>query len=211
MVGEELIVYWVMAGVFGFATILFLLASVREKKEKWLSTSHILVSFVTTISYLVMALELATVLSTVGEPIYWSRWLFYIGSCTLLTVDVGVILGKKKAVDLFQIAVLTGLVMFCGFLASFVTTVYRWLFFTLSSGAYIGMLYTLFNDPKRKNDSKKRMMLFITVFWSSFPLVFALAPTGLGIITPFQESILYAVLDIITKIVFGIWVTLGKE
>lgn len=209
--GEELLVYWVMAGVFGIATTMFLWANMRRRKEKLLSTSHILVSFVTTISYLVMALELATVLSASGEPVYWSRWLFYIASCTLLTVDVGVIMGKKEAIDLFQIAVLTGLVMFCGFLASFVVTVERWLFFLLSSGAYVGMLYALGRDPRRESDSQRGIFLFIAVFWSLFPLVFVLAPTGIAMVTTFFESVLYAVLDIITKIVFGIWITLRTE
>ncbi|UCH32841.1 MAG: bacteriorhodopsin, partial [Candidatus Bathyarchaeota archaeon] len=40
-----------------------------------------------------------------------------------------------------------------------------------------------------------------------FPVVWVLAPTGLGVFTTFVEAILYLALDFITKIAFGLYIS----
>jgi sensory rhodopsin len=203
MAGEEIIVFWIMAGIFAASSLMFSILAKHEGSDNFISISDIFVSFITTISYVTMALAFATVTANNGQPIYWTRWLFYIGSCSILIADVAIIRGKSNAVELFESTLLIGIVMFTGFLASYITTINRWWYFGLSSVAYIGLMYMLFRDNKNAN---MKVMWFVLTFWSLFPLVFVLAPTGLGIIPTFTEAILYAILDIITKIIFGLWI-----
>jgi sensory rhodopsin len=96
--------------------------------------------------------------------------------------------------------------MFNGFLASYVTLFERWWFFALSSVAFFGLLLELFYDYKKYDSFMKQIMWLVLIGWSLFPAVWVLAPTGFGILPVFIESILYAVLDLITKIGFGIYV-----
>lgn len=203
MAGEELIVFWVMAAIFGLATVMFTILSLRSGAHEFLSFVDILVAFVTTISYVVMALGFAMVTSSFGEPIYWSRWLFYMASCSLLTVSVTVILKQTRSVTLVKIPILTMLVMFCGFLAAFITGIERWWFFAFSSIAYVALLITLFRGMLREGINSQ-LMWFIIISWSLFPLVFILAPTGFGLLTTLISVILYAALDVITKIIYGL-------
>ncbi|MFX1509894.1 MAG: bacteriorhodopsin [Promethearchaeota archaeon] len=203
MAGEELIVFWVMAAIFGLATVMFTILSLRSGAHEFLSFVDILVAFVTTISYVVMALGFAMVTSSFGEPIYWSRWLFYMASCSLLTVSVTVILKQTRSVTLVKIPILTMLVMFCGFLAAFITGIERWWFFAFSSIAYVALLITLFRGMLREGINSQ-LMWFIIISWSLFPLVFILAPTGFGLLTTLISVILYAALDVITKILYGL-------
>jgi sensory rhodopsin len=100
----------------------------------------------------------------------------------------------------------TGLVMFNGFLASYITLFERWWFFALSSVAFVGLLLELFYDYKKQKGMMKQIMWLVIIGWSLFPVVWVLAPTGFAVITVFIESILYAILDLITKIGFGIYV-----
>jgi sensory rhodopsin len=102
-----------------------------------------------------------------------------------------------------KIPILTMLVMFCGFLAAFITSIERWWFFAFSSIAYIALLITLFKGVPREG-MNSQLMWFIIIFWSLFPLVFILAPTGFGLITTFIAVIFYAALDVITKIIYGL-------
>ncbi len=203
MAGIELLVFWIMAAIFGIATIMFTVFSFQSGADEFLSLVDILVAFVTTISYVLMALGFAVIASTFGELIYWSRWLFYMGSCSLLTVSVAVILKQTQPINLAKIPLLTMLVMFCGFLAAFITGIERWWFFGFSSIAYIALLITLFRGIPREGINSQ-LMWFIIIFWSLFPLVFILAPTGFGLITTFIAAIFYAALDVITKIIFGL-------
>jgi sensory rhodopsin len=199
-----------MAAIFGIATIMFTLLSFRSKSDDFLSFVDILVAFITTISYVLMALGFLVVTSSFGEPVYWSRWLFYAGSCSLLTVSVAVILKQTQPVTLAKIPILTALVMFCGFLAAFITSIERWWFFAFSSIAYLALLITLFKDAPR-GGMNTLLLGFVVVFWSLFPVVFVLAPTGLGLISTFYAVLAYAVLDVITKIIYGLIIIFQVE
>jgi len=53
-------------------------------------------------------------------------------------------------------------------------------------------------------------MWFVSVTWSLFPLVRVLAPTGFTVFPNFVEFILCLVLDVSTKIVFGLYTTLRQ-
>ena len=210
LAGEELLVFWIMAAIFGIATVMFTLFSFRSGAHEFFSFVDILVAFITTISYVVMALGFLVVNSGIGEPVYWSRWLFYMASCSLLTISVAMVLRQAESVTLAKIPILTMLVMFCGFLAAFITSIERWWFFAFSSIAYVALLITLFKGIPR-GGMNSQLMWFIIIFWSLFPLVFILAPTGFGLISTFTAVILYAALDVITKIIYGLIILFRVE
>ena len=113
-------------------------------------------------------------------------------------------LNPKKA----EISIFTSLTMFCGFLASIISSVDRWWFFGLSTAAYIGMLYNLFKSTNDESSNINSIMWFVVLTWSLFPVVWVLAPTGFGIIAVDIEALLYLALDIVTKIAFGIYISM---
>jgi sensory rhodopsin len=202
---EESVVFWFGALIFAISSLMFAFLENRSHRQNMFS-SHVFVSFLTAISYLIMALALATVSAENGQPIYWTRWLFYIGSCSILTLDIATI-SKKPNVKKAEVAIFTALTMFCGFLASIIITVDRWWFFGLSTAAYIGMLYTLFRTSNEGSSNISSIVWFVLLTWSLFPVVWVLAPTGFGILAVDVEAILYLALDFVTKIAFGIYVS----
>ncbi len=204
--GEEVFVFWAGAGIFGLASLMFAGLGKRRKSGEQIFESNIFVSFITTISYVVMALALATTIAENGQPVYWTRWLFYVASCSILTLDIAFI-ARKPHCKKIEVALFTGLVMFCGFLASIIVSVDRWWFFGLSTAAYLGMLYTLFKGSGEDRGKVTSIMWFVLVAWSIFPVVWVLAPTGFGVLTTVTEAILYLALDFITKIAFGLYIS----
>jgi bacteriorhodopsin len=68
------------------------------------------------------------------------------------------------------------------------------------------MLYTLFRRPGDENVNVTSVMLFVMLTWSLFPIVWMLAPTGLGVFTTLVGAILYLALDFTTKIAFGLYI-----
>jgi sensory rhodopsin len=202
---EESVVFWIGVLIFAISSLMFAFLENRSTRQNMFS-SHVFVSFFTVISYFVMALALATVSAENGQPIYWTRWIFYIGSCSILTLDIATI-AKKPNVKKAEVAVFTALTMLCGFLASIIITVDRWWFFGLSTAAYIGMLYTLFKPSNEGSSKISSIMWFVLLTWSLFPIVWVLAPTGFGILAVDVEAILYLSLDLVTKIGFGIYVS----
>ena len=104
----------------------------------------------------------------------------------------------------------TSYISFCGYLASIILTEYRWLFFGLSTAAYLGMIYVLFSKSSDDGPKMSSIMWFVLFTWSLFPIVWVLAPTGFTIIAVDVTAILYLALDILTKIAFGIYITTRK-
>jgi len=160
--------------------------------------SAFLVSFVTVISYILMWQGNLTTTSADGEPIYWTRWLFYGLSCTLLMLEIS----KVKRIaggERISLLYLTAIVMGAGFLAARDTTAVRWAHFAISSVAYVLLVLKVLSV---KDGSWTHSYLYFG--WTVFPIVFFFAPTGLGLIDAGLANLLYLLLDLYTKIVFNI-------
>jgi len=194
---SEVLVFQAGAAIFALASVYFLFLG----KGKPSFSTEFFISFITTTSYVLMSQSIATTTSLKGEPIYWSRWLFYMIACSLLMYDTSKVLNISER-DYPKMALLTWLTMFNGFLASYVTTPSRWLFYILSSAAYIGLLYIV--TQGEDNPDFMSLKPFVLVGWTLFPLVFLLAPTGIGLLDTTISEAGYLVLDVATKIIFGI-------
>jgi sensory rhodopsin len=162
--------------------------------------SAFLVSFVTLVSYVLMWQGKLTVSTQAGEPIYWSRWLFYAPSCALLMYEIALLKGIRGA-KLVEMIYLTVIVMFTGFLAARDLSAARWIHFVISSVAYVLLLSRILAVKAKEARWVNPYILF---GWTVFPIVFFIAPTGLGLLGAAAANLLYLALDIYTKIVFSV-------
>jgi sensory rhodopsin len=159
-----------------------------------------LVSFITLVSYVLMWQGDLTVTTDGGASIFWSRWLFYGASCTLLIYEIARLKGIKGE-KLVKLIYLTALVMFTGFLAARDVTAVRWIHFIISSVAYVLLVIKILAV---KTEASGWVSNYIFFGWTVFPIVFVLAPTGVGLIGTALANLLYLLLDIYTKIIFNI-------
>ena len=185
--------------ILGF--IIFSISSVyfyfTQKKESGFNTAF-LVSFVTIASYTLMWQGNFVAESAAGQPIFWTRWLFYAISCSLLMLEIAKVKGITGAGKVAQLVFLNVIVMGTGTLAAVSTGLGRWIFFALSSIAYVIQISSVLKSSKAK-----WVNTYIFLGWTGFPVVFLLAATGFGLIGPAIAMGLYLILDIYTKIVFN--------
>lgn len=187
-----------LAGLLIFA-VSSLYFYVTGRTKSGLNTAF-LVSFVTLISYVLMWQGNLTVTTGNGQPIFWSRWLFYGLSCTLLMVEIARLKGIQGG-GLVQVLYLTAIVMLTGFLAARDLTAVRWIHFGISSVAYALLLVNILSA---RTSGSQWVNSYIFFGWTVFPIVFLFAPTGLGLISAAMANLLYLVLDLYTKIIFNI-------
>ena len=186
------IIFLVGIGLFSLSSLYFLLA------HKKAFNSAFLVSFITIISYLLMYEgSLATVGANDGT-VYATRWLFYALSCTLLMYEIGRVLGKTQKETVFLLY-LTAIVMTTGAAAAYFTDGFMYVFFAVSTAAYVLLLYPLLTalSPHRAAVAK-----YIVFGWTGFPIAFLLAPDGFGLITAAWAAVAYLTFDLFTKVVF---------
>jgi sensory rhodopsin len=182
--------------IFALSSAYFYLAG---KDKNGLNTAF-LVSFITLISYVLMWQGELTVVTGAGQPVYWTRWLFYALSCTLLMVEISKLKGIQGEA-LVQLLYLTAIVMVTGVLAARDLTGIRWIHFVISSVSYVLLVIRILPVGASGSEWVRNYILF---GWTVFPIVFLLAPTGLGLIGAAVANLLYLLLDIYTKIIFNI-------
>ncbi|TFG21677.1 MAG: hypothetical protein EU533_05165 [Promethearchaeota archaeon] len=195
----EQIIFYLGIGMFILSTIMFFFL---KKKNAKLASINIIVSFVTIVSYILMLSGLFTLSATSGDTIYWTRWAFYAVSCSFLMVEISYLLRIDNTTRL-EILVFNSMVMITGLFASISEDLYKWLFFIISSVAYLNVLFLI----AKNRSEKKAIILFVAIFWSGFPIVWILSPAGLMVLNAFWTALFYLVLDFITKIYFGFHTT----
>lgn len=191
--------------IFTSAVIIF---SLIKKKNDY-AVINKLVFLTTTISYTVLLSDIWILSSSFGQAIYPTRWLFYILSCSLLMYEIGKILNKSFLRQI-ELIILNIMVMLAGFLASISLSPYKWLFFIISSLAFIFILQIIRDNSASQNNFMKGVSCYIVFSWTLFPIVWFLAPTGIGFLSALATAFLYLCLDIITKIIFGYYTIKGK-
>lgn len=183
-----------------FSALIFFLAFKRKNSK--IAMINMMICFVTLLSYAVLSKGWGTVSSSGSELIYPTRWLFYILSCSLLMWEIALILKKNKK-QMMQMILLNSFVMLAGYFASIFTGLFGWLFFVLSSVAFVLNLLIILSGYKKYNKFMKFIVFYVLIFWTLFPVVWLLAPTGAQIFAAGLTALLYLILDLITKIVFG--------
>jgi len=196
----EEIIFYVGIIVFSFTSFMFF---IFKKMNPKVASLNMIVNFTTIASYILMVSGLAVIEATNGQLIYWTRWAFYAMSCSFLMIEISMILRIEKDTKL-EIIVFNSLVMVTGLFASITTDLEKWLFFALSSIAY---MYVIFLINKNRSENKF-IIVFVAIFWSGFPVVWLLSPAGFILIDAFWTALLYLVLDLITKVYFGVHSTM---
>jgi sensory rhodopsin len=196
---EELIFYFGIL-LFSITTTIFLLL---KRKNPKVASINMIVNIITIASYILMVSKLSVSSAVNGELIYWTRWLFYAASCSFLMLEISLILDIENTTKT-EIIIFNSLVMITGLFASITEGFVKWLFFALSSIAYIYVLYQI--NHNRTNE--KFIVLFVAIFWSGFPVFWLLSPAGFMILDAFWTAIFYLLLDFITKVFFGFYTTL---
>jgi bacteriorhodopsin len=133
-----------------------------------------------------------------GDDLYWTRWIFYGLSCSLLMYAISKALKFSNA-EMVKLIYLTVIVMFTGALASVYQMEFKWVMFAVSTIAYLIMIYPVVTS---KAKSAASILPFIFFGWSVFPIIFLVSPEGLNLIGNPLSAGIYLGLDFLTKIVF---------
>lgn len=88
----------------------------------------------------------------------------------------------------------------------------KWAWFALSCLAFLGVYYVLWGpnlqaNAQERDDTRstyRREAGLLSVLWLVYPVVLALAPDGLAIISDPASVLAIAVLDVVAKVVYGL-------
>ena len=88
----------------------------------------------------------------------------------------------------------------------------KWTWFIVSCVAFLGVYYVVWGPQMEANrierddvqSSYKRFATLLSVLWLIYPVILAVAPDGLDIISEATSVLGIAVLDVVSKVVYGL-------
>ena len=194
--------------------IFFGAASAKARSERWriLLSLNFFIAMIAAILYLV-------ILTGKGEGVfnghnsYWVRYVTWVLSTPLLLMVLSY-LGRTRISTIGGMVGGNTVMLATGFLADIYPAPYNLVWYIISCGAYLGVVYLLLtpyrseaerNHPgKVGHDSFQRLLTVHIVLWTAYPIVWILADTGFNLISDGLESMFYTLLDVAAKVGFGL-------
>jgi bacteriorhodopsin len=155
---------------------------------------------------------------TVHRQVYWVRYAEWLLTTPLIITDL-VLLAGLNGSNLFSAIVADVVVIVAGFFAATAWSMkVKWGWFSISLIAYLWLVYTLAAGVKVARNTKgstvakfyTSIMGYSVLLWLAYPIVWAIA-AGAKHLSVDGEIVTFAVLDVLTKGVFGAWLLLTYQ
>jgi len=169
------------------------------------------------VAYLFMALDVGAV-ATDGGTLQVARYVDWLLTTPLLLLYLVLLVRPTRRVLAVLIAV-DVVVIVAGTVAVVTTGLVSWAAFGVGVVAYLGLVYGLLVKlPAAASTSDDRVQAVFgtlrnitVVLWTLYPLVWILAPTGLGILTTSTEMLVFVYLDVVSKVGFVVVAVAGID
>jgi sensory rhodopsin len=201
---------WAALGAIGMAlgTIppLWGLQNDPDRRKGYLALAG--VTGVAAVAYALMAFDIGTVTAS-GRVVSIPRYVDWLITTPLILLFLAM-LGRTGRGSLLRLVVADILLLLLGGVAVVVTGPIRWVAFAAGVVCFGVLVYELYvRIPRLATFSNERTrILFITLrnltiaLWTLYPVVWILAPSGIGLLTRDMAMLVIAYLDLISKAAF---------
>jgi bacteriorhodopsin len=150
--------------------------------------------------------------------VYWVRYLTWFTTTPLLLLQLCRLVHARQSV-VTSLLVANQFMIGTGLAAELSGTPRNWVWYAISSLAFLFILLTLLGDLTREGEGLpddvrrlfRRLRDVNVVTWLGYPLVWALGTKGFEVISPASQTAGYVLLDLASKVGFGMLVLSGAE
>ena len=221
---------WLWIGVFGMSLgallLFFPLQKNRTASEEGDSIAHFIVPVVALTLYLLMALGHGSVALASGRTFYYGRYIDW--SITTPILLLSLVSSAVEGHSIKRGAMIAGLLLsdvymiVTGLVAGWTDDPsLKWWFYGMSCLAFVAIYALLWgpfrrlsltsSDPEKGANFRKKLPI-LSVLWLIYPIVFIIGQEGLRLWSPVIDGALFTTLDIIAKVVYGLYgVSLAKS
>ncbi|WP_066416937.1 bacteriorhodopsin [Halorubrum aethiopicum] len=175
------------------------------------------VTGIAAVAYAAMGLGVGNVVTS-GGTLPAARYVDWLLTTPLLIAYLALLVRADRATIATLIAV--DVVVIAGGVVAVATIgTVSWAAFAVASFAYLGLVYGLLVKLPRSAAARADRVraVFYTlrnitvVLWTLYPVVWLLAPTGFGLLTPATEMLVFVYLDFVSKVGFAIVAVGGAD
>mmetsp|Transcript_12348 Transcript_12348/g.29570 ORF Transcript_12348/g.29570 Transcript_12348/m.29570 type:complete len:294 (+) Transcript_12348:119-1000(+) len=204
--------------VMGVSTVIFVLMAFKaahEKRQFYFTTCYI--TAIATFGYYAMLSGQGWLITPNCRQLFYVRYVEWFATTPLILLDLGLIAGADMP-TLITVMAADMMYIFASFMATVSSGYIKWLWFVLSLFILVPLIYVMvrgFKGMVEKGHPSvvelyNKVSILSAIVWALYPLVYILA-AGTGDWSPNFETMIYGVLDIMSKAVFGFILLLSHE
>ncbi len=208
--------FWLWIGLVSMAigAVFFGFSANRARSERWriLLTLNFFITAIASVLYLAMVMGQGQG-TFHGNTTFWVRYVTWFLSTPLLLLVLSH-LGRNRIATIGALLGANAAMIATGFLATISPTPINYVWYLVSCGFYAGEACLLLGKYRTEAEQshpgrvgKKAFGLLLTVhivLWTAYPIVWILAGTGFGVLSRGVEGMFYTLLDITSKVGFGL-------
>lgn len=217
---------WLTTLVMTAGGLLILLTGKRRTPSEELHTVlHGIVPLIAACSYFAMAngqgaiilgADAATAGTGAGRIIYFARYIDWTFTTPLLLVALSMTAmhaGQKRPGAIVGAVLADVMMILTAFLFGISEVAWiKWTWFIVSCAAFLGVFYVIWVSQMQANalerddvrTSYRHNASVLTVLWLIYPVVLAVSPDGLNTIGDTLSTLLIAILDVVSKVIYGL-------
>ncbi|WP_436935070.1 bacteriorhodopsin [Halovenus marina] len=184
------------------------------------------VPLIAAVAYALMALGFGELTSQSGDPVFLPRYVDWLLTTPIHVLYLGLFAGVAMS-TIYRSIALMGLTIAFGFAGAMLSGPLGWLGFLAGSVTFAGVVYYAYDDfedaargggiesAARDGEAAggiggaalvtfQKHRSFLVVLWLVYPVIWALAPAGLGLMNVETTALVVSYLDVVAKVGFGL-------
>lgn len=178
----------------------------------------IAVTFIATVAYGLMALNVGAVTTVRDATLYVPRYVDWLLTTPLHVIYIGWLAGSDRT-TLAKLAVLQAATIVFGFAGAVVAAPLHLLLFGAGSVGFAVVVYLLYGEVARnaRERDDRRLSLFrqlrnfVVVLWLIYPVIWLLSGPGFGLMDTETASLVVTYIDVAAKVGFGLIALSGLQ
>jgi len=208
---------WVSFACMFLSSCYFLQKAMSQKAaDRLFEFLTFLITAIASLAYLVMAAGFGVHHNGTNQPFYYARYIDWVFTTPLMIWDLMALVNAPSS-NIFMVTGLDVLMIVGGMIGSMMERhKIRWAFFVLSCIFFLQIvneLSQLMNkgaSSQAAQDVYKSAARLTIVLWTGYPIAWALTE-GTNVLGANVTCLLYCILDVISKCVFGFIIVTNRE
>lgn len=205
---------WFQLGTLGMVlgTLALGYAMQRVPREHYReSLLLVAVGAIAAVAYALMAFGIGSVEAAGGDTVFVARYVDWLLTTPLHVLFLGLLADVSER-HLAELVVFQGLTIALGLAGALVAPPLTWVLFAVGCLTFARVLHLLYGRVTESIREKRQslaglyrtLLNFIAVLWLVYPVIWVLAPSGLGLMDLETQSMVVSYIDVVAKIGFGL-------
>jgi len=204
---------WIGFACMAISSVYFL-SHAQKSKNNGIDMITFFITAIATCAYLVMACGFGALDNHSRQPFYYARYIDWLFTTPLMVWDLMELTGASS-MEIFVTCGLDVLMIVCGIVGCLLEEhVVRWAFFILGCLFFVLVCKDLMAGIGKGVGASRKVYAsatYLTVIsWTCYPIVWALCE-GADIVSVCVSCLLYTVMDVTSKCVFGYIIVSNRE